>query len=65
MAYEIFYNLIEMAYYIRIHANPHYKMAALRIVGYMLIDITSIKEKDDSHITIFHEFDSRHRNARH
>eukprot|EP00965_Chrysotila_dentata_P256702 6212634-Pleurochrysis_carterae.AAC.2 len=48
--YENFYNLIKMAYYIRIHANPHYKMAALRIVGYM---------------TIFHEFDSRHRNARH
>eukprot|EP00965_Chrysotila_dentata_P017249 572408-Pleurochrysis_carterae.AAC.1 len=38
-------------------------MVALRIMGYILIDVSSRKE-EGWHMTVFHEYDAKYRNAR-
>eukprot|EP00965_Chrysotila_dentata_P117135 3871004-Pleurochrysis_carterae.AAC.1 len=63
MDFEDFYNFIEMAYHIRMQGHPHHKMAALRIIVYMLTDINYRQNNYFWHSTVFHEYDVTNRNA--
>eukprot|EP00965_Chrysotila_dentata_P177438 5860292-Pleurochrysis_carterae.AAC.1 len=53
---EDFVFSLEMAYHIRIRAPSMHKMAALRIIAYMLIEINGRKESD-WFMTVFYEYE--------
>ena len=63
MDFEDFFHFIEMAYHVRMQGHPHYKMAALRIIVYMLIDINYRQANYSWHSGVFHEYDVAQRNA--
>eukprot|EP00965_Chrysotila_dentata_P160454 5297813-Pleurochrysis_carterae.AAC.1 len=58
-----FFFSLEMAYHIRMRAPSTYKMAALRIIAYVLIEINGRKESG-WFMTVFFEYDARYRRSR-